>query len=398
MAPKYYLISKITNTSFTNYRGSARRLSERIPETVDEIFVGVYKKPKKIKKITTFKDKEGNIIERAFDYSDGRLRNRIYTYDNSKISADEQVKSITIRDLWINKKMLSFYDAFLKDYEESKPLKTVLWNFSKIITNHISNNPKTDTKILSQTVVSNYGTPTKMKHRFVEYPAIISNKIQKTQQKILQFLVNSQTSKIIPKSISSQNAAVPQKDSFLEFRALDVYDVREGLTKRFLKERKMNKGQDIQIDPFYYPQNEDEKIYSAMFDPNDGSINFNRFYKAKSKAEVVSTSRHETEHAWQYFLRARIAMPTTEWEAFINRNFCVPKTKKLIREAMKYYKSIRNYVSLTKELEQNKQLDKYRNNYIEKKAHSAGRKASKQYIKEGYEIRKEFSHIPEKFL
>jgi (p)ppGpp synthase/HD superfamily hydrolase len=109
-------------------------------------------------------------------------------------------------------------------------------------------------------------------------------------------------------------------------------------------------------------------------------------------------ARHEVEHGWQYFLRSRIASPVTEWEEFINTTFGKIKSKKLIREARRYAKSIKNYVALTKELEEAGKVQEYKDNYIEVKARKAGQKARTDYDKQGKSIRNSFKHIPKEYL
>ena len=68
------------------------------------------------------------------------------------------------------------------------------------------------------------------------------------------------------------------------------------------------------------------------------------------------------------------------------------KTKKARNEAKRCTKSIQNYVSLDEDVQ------KYRKNYIEIKARKAGKRAMKQYDREGQSIRKSFPHIPNELL
>lgn len=397
MKAEYYLISKSIGKSYTKYRGDAISISETIPHTVDEVWVGIKKHPEKMRRITTFRNKDGDIIERAFDYSNGKLRNRLYRYDYTKISDKQAVKSTEIRDMYIKKKVFPFYEKFLEDYKETHPLKTILWNLTEITTNHFNWNKQIDKKVISQVKISNLERPTEVRHSFIEFPHIIKNKIQNTKKKILSFTVNEQTQKVDTNDIYTQNTCFPNNDSFLAQRALNIYECREPLTKRFLKERKLQ-DKNITIEPYYYPKNEDEKLYSAHFEPKDGSINFNRFYKAYSKSQVVSTSAHEAEHGFQYYLRARYKNPTTEWEKNILNDFGRIKDRKTLKQAKRYYKSIINYRPLSKELVDSNNEDIYRNAYIEKKSNKKGQKAASQYDREGKTIRNNFKYIPERFL
>ena len=397
MNSKYFLITKLNGIKYSDYQGSAQIISETIPHSVDVVWVGIKKQPNKIRKITTFKDYAGDIIERSFDYSDGKIRNRVYTNRVLKIRDNEKVSTTVIKDYYINKKMLPHYNQMMEEFSEVHPLKKILWNLTKIITNHLSINTKNGNKILSQTNILNMQTPTKQKHSFIEFPQIKNNKIQNRKPKILSFTVNGLTNKIKSGSIYCQNTQIPENDSFLAQRALPIYDSKEVFANKFLKERKLTKAE-IFVEPDYYPKNEDEKLYAADFNPENGSINFNRFFKPYSKAETAKIAKHEVEHGWQYYLRSRITIPSTEWERFISLTFGKIKNKKLKTEGIKYTKSILNYTNYTKELEEKGQLNKYLDNFIEKIANKNAKKVKNIYNKEGKVIRNNFKHIPKEYL
>ena len=397
MSNKYFLIANLGKKNYSEYRGSARSISEKIPHTVEELWVGIKKQPKKTRKITTFRDENGNIIEKAFDYSDNKLRHRLYKRRTININENETVNSVTIHDYNINKRVLPYYEDMLYEYEELNPIKTMLWNLKEVITNHVSTNKQTGEKILSQVKIENLETPTKQKHSFIEFPPVINNKFQSGKKKILSFLVNGLTNKIIKGTEISKNTKMPQHDSYLPYRALTINDSKEPLTRRYIKERKLENAL-IEINPDYYPQNEDDKLYAADFNPVNGSINFNREFKPASKTRVAGIAKHETEHAWQYFLRSRVTLPVTEWEEFISENFGRIRLKNLLKEAKRYTKSIKSYISLTKELEDAGKVQEYRDNYIEIKASKAGAKTRKEYDKQGKVIRNNFKHIPKEYL
>ena len=76
MKSNFYVISKTTQ-NFSDYLSGTIRLSNQIPYTVKEVILG--RKEKVSGKITTFLDKEGNVIEKAFNIKDKPLKNRIYT-------------------------------------------------------------------------------------------------------------------------------------------------------------------------------------------------------------------------------------------------------------------------------------------------------------------------------
>ncbi len=395
MANRSYIMANLKGLSFVKYRGDSIRLSQRVPKTVDDVWIGVAKRPDKTKRITTYRDKNGNIIERCFDLGDGYLRNRIYQNKTTEIGSGESVKSTIVKEFKIRKRMLKAYFDILEDYKEEHPPKTTLWTPIKVIANHLSTT-KNGEKILSQVKITDMETPTKEIHTFIEFPRK-TDKNKKTSLKLLSYMVNTLTGKVLPKSKKTEGVKFPSDDSFLNFRAMDINDAIEPITRFFVKKRSLKKA-DIKINPEYYPQNEDEKLFAAHFDPNNGSINFNINYRPASKTGLVGTAAHEAEHGWQYFLKALSGHAAGDWEEGAFETFGKLCDEKLVREARRYTKSIENYTPLSEELKQSGKIDEYRDNYIEKMANKAGEKARKKYDIEGKQLRRSFPHIPEKFL
>ena len=62
MSSKFQLISK-TTTSFIKYKGDAVRLTLNPPAKVDEVIVALKDNENLKRRITTFRDSQGNIIE-----------------------------------------------------------------------------------------------------------------------------------------------------------------------------------------------------------------------------------------------------------------------------------------------------------------------------------------------
>ena len=103
---KHYLISKTTQ-KYTDYASNVIKLSKSTPYTVDEVVIGKNGKP--CKKITTFKDSKGNLIERIFNYEGEPLRNRIYTHNENTIGEDEIVSSTTIKSYYLKRNHIDIY-------------------------------------------------------------------------------------------------------------------------------------------------------------------------------------------------------------------------------------------------------------------------------------------------
>lgn len=388
MTSGYYIVSKAFSQPYYKYKGDALRLINQTARTVDEIVISNRNNPDILKKITTFRDSDGNIIERIFDYSDKIYKNRIYTRQDNIIGENEYVISTDVKEYTLPKILKNAYKQLVSEGRS----RTCLWTPVKFYTNHFSENIETGEKVLTKTLRKNILKPQKEVHSFIEFPHITKEKDKKGTKKILEFIVNaSDGHKINPKKLRESNVRLPQNDPFLGIRALDIEDSKKALAKKFLSERKL-KNKMITINPQYLPETSDEELLKGLFDPNDGSLNFVKSYKFKSKSDVCATARHETEHGWQFYLHARNTKGgATKWEEKIYKTFG-DLPQKLEQEAQKYTTSIQNYVS------SGENLEKYRQNYIEELAFKEGLLARKKYDAQRAEIKKLFPHIPSELL
>lgn len=388
MTSGYYLISKIEKLPYYKYKGDALRLINQTARTVDEVVVGLKNCPEIIRRITTFKDSKGNIIERAIDFSDKPYRNRIYTTRYNIIGRDEFVTSVHTKEYTLLRTLKEVHEQSVID----RYPRTLFWAPVKFFTNHTSENVETGAKILTQVKQTNLLRPQKETHTYIEFPHIISGKIENKKKKILKFFVNTLNGHTInAKNTLELETKLPQNDSFLGIRALDINDSKTAFAQKFLIERGL-KNKRITINPEYLPVDDREELAKALFDPNEGSINFVKGHKFTSKSEVCATSRHETEHGWQFYLHARNTQGgTTYWEEKMYDLFRdLPKSLK--KEAQKYTDSICSYVTIAED------RAKYRKNLIEIKANEQGEKAKVIYDYERTEIQKEFPHIPKELL
>lgn len=389
MTNKYYLISKNYGQSFIKYKGNVIRLSRQLPYTVDEVVVGVKGKIGQEKRIMTFKDSQGNILERVFDYFNKPLKNQIYTRQDFTKGEDLFITSTTVKEYTLDRAALSIYKTHKEELERLN-IPTLLWNKTKIENNHLCENLNSEEKIFSRTSITNIKQPTKQIHTFIEFPHIKNGKRQTNNKTILQFRVDS-NKKQATEVITEHNAQMPKQDSFLAFRALDFSEIKEAISNYFIKQRGLSK-MNIEVEPEYQPKGDPIDRLIAEFNPGNGFIHFNRYHKFQSKPQLVSTSRHEVEHAWQYYLYARNTGGRFDWEMEIAKRFGEIRNKKLKKEAEKYTKSIDNYVSYLEDYE------KYKKNYIEIKANYEGLQARNKYEKEAKEIRKAFPFIPKEML
>lgn len=385
-----YLMLKTPIRPFVKYKGDAIRLSSKTPFSVDEVYIGTKHHPEKLSCITTFRDSKGNIIERVFDMADGYLRNRLYSVTENTIGENEIVKSTTVKEYKLKKRMIPAYEKLLEEYKKLGVPKDVLWTPIQLITNHLSENISTGEKVLSQSKITGMQKPTKELHEIIEFPHIINNKIQKAKKKFVRYVVNSLTNKIVSGTGVSKGVRFPRTDSFLPFRVLDIDSAKYGLTEKFLKDKKLS-NIDVRIQTEYSPKPDEEET-SALFFGTDGTIRYNKKYKFSSKSKLAETAGHETEHVMQWFLFSRNTGGESIWQINIAQKFGGLKTKKVRNEAKRCTKSIYNYVSI------NEDVEKYYKNYVEIKARKAGLKAKKQYDREGQSVRKSFPHIPKELL
>lgn len=383
MVGKSYLISRTTQR-YTNYASKAIKLSKSTPYTVDEVLIG--KKGKPCKKITTFRDSKGNLIERIFNCEGEPLRNRIYTHNENTIGEDEIVSSTTIKSYYLKRNHIDDYKTYQEQFINANKLH--LWQKGEVQTNHISENIYNGDRILSITKIKQIPQSNgQVTHSIVEYPVIKNGKIEKSDNKSLEYKVDNDYS--VPKgSIKTKHAKPPTKDTYLGYRILDLEDAKIPLTKKFMRDRNVdNLGYAIDTD--FKPSNNSDTP-CALFD--DGSIRFNKLHKFKSKSDFVSTSSHEVEHGWQYYLDARNGGQRGEYLVSLGEEHGPIKDVKLQKEADKYTKSLDNYVPWYVDFE------KYKKNYIEVCANKKGAETQSEYDRQGKTIRNDFKHIPKEML
>ena len=165
---KYFLSSKNLGQRFADYKGKAIRLAlEAQPHTVDEVIVSI-KGNNKTRKITTFRDSNGKIIERSFDFFDKPFRNRIYQHTDNVIGEDKFVTSTTIREFSLPKNKMKIYRQFQQTLKKLD-IPTTLWEPKQILTNHLSENINTGERVLSQVKIENIEQAQKELHTYIDF-------------------------------------------------------------------------------------------------------------------------------------------------------------------------------------------------------------------------------------
>lgn len=386
MASKYFLLSKTTQR-FVDYEGRAIRLNKSTPYTVDEVLIAKKGRTIPCKKITTFKDSNGEITERIFNYSEKPIRNRVYQRCEHVIGDNEIVQSTQIKEYFLPRKIVDIYKKFQENLNTFN-IQTVLWKKGTVQTNHVSDNINNGEKILSKTTITTASdSGNDFLHTFVEYPKIKNGKIERKPVKSLEFGVDKSYN-VDYASIRANGVKSPSNDSFLGYRILSVDDVKEPITEKFIKDRGVE-GLGYIINTNYLPENGSETLCGLFY---DGNIMFNKLHDFKSKSNFVSTSSHEVEHGWQYYLDARNGGKRGENLEKLGKTYGEITDKKLKKEADVYTQSIDNYVPHYVDYE------RYCKNYIEIRANKAGAKAKQEYDEQGKTIREDFRHIPKELL
>ncbi len=388
MKPVINLIYKGPRVKYSQYKGDVIRLNKSTPSSVEEVIIGINEQKTKRGKIITFRDSNGNIIERIFDFPNRVLRNRLYSQVDNTIGADEYVESKTIKEYTIDREAIPYYKDFM-NIEKRNKNQFLFWDNKQIITNHMSYNVEKNEIIQTQTKIKNKQHSSKQTHTFIEFPRIKNGEKLKADKKELSFTINRFDNSIYKKSIKG-NVELPYDDSYLGYRALTIEDAKIPFVKKYLKEQKMD-DKDIIIRPRYNPIHEDNG-FSANFNAEDGSINFNQEVEFYSKSRLANTSRHEVEHVRHYFLQGLLNHGDTSWQTEMSLKFGEIKDKKILKEAKNYDKSIKTYVPYYVDSE------RYKKNYIEIKAKEKGREEQEKYDFEGQTIRRDFKHIPPKLL
>lgn len=385
------MISKKIGQDFAQYRGGELRLtrSSVTPTFVDEVVVGLRGDKKFKRKVVIFRDEKFKPIEKVFDYSDQPvLKNRVYSFENNFIGNDEFVTSTNVKEYSLDKNIVSVANQKrVQDFD----IVHILFDRLSSVTNHFSENFRTGETILSQVKIVDSVLPNTELHVFKEFPRIIDGKKDASKQKELSYLVDRFKNQVVKHSELEKGARLPMKDSFLAFRAMDVEDIKEPIIRRFLKERGLQRlNTPINVD--FEPVAGQEDLIAIYSDVN-GAVNFNKCYKFASKTDCVGTAKHESEHVWQYFLKALYTGGHNERTCLLAKaNEQLLKNPRILKEAEEYTGAIADYVPF------NKDFKLYKSNLIERKADAAEIIAEERYDREGEVLRKTFKHIPPKFL
>ena len=173
MKVEYYLLSKKLGQKYCKYKGDSLKLSKDIPYTVDEVIVGVKGSLDKERRITTYRNSRGEIIERAFDYYDKPFKNRLYSRESNVISEEDIVTSTTVNEFILPRKLLGMFNQF----RGFKPgLEDMFLSYKKNVTHHVAENINTGDKVVSEVSILPKTPVIYKTHKYIEYPHIVNGK------------------------------------------------------------------------------------------------------------------------------------------------------------------------------------------------------------------------------
>jgi len=359
----YKLISKRTGLNPNYIRTLPEQLSTKEAYFVDIIVVASSENTQKQKIITTYKDKNGEIIEKIFEYNgfDKPTIHKIYknleTYsDNIKAKLIQTVENIS---------KTKGFSAWKKIKTEKQIItKKGNQNIEEITTASVSTNERFINETKNET------------HTFKKYVFSKNKEGIKTKTLKLETEKNEFGIPII-KNIENINCTTPQNDEYLALRAYDYEDIRIPMAKIALKKLGLENLR-IKIDSFL---SRDKKIMGS-FDHYTGMIKFNHFIDLK--LENINTAFHEAKHALQYAIMGIFEKIQTQFGKKCFKEFKGTKTPELNLKAINYFVAHTNYVPSAKNKEE------YLTNILEKEAYKAGDLGLNDYIQKGDEIYRAF--------
>lgn len=365
----YKLVSREIGLDF-NSRKFPELLFHDEATSVDIVVIASTKNPEKTKTITTFKDKEGNILERAFESIGFNLPEKRQVYKNLKESDKNN-----------DKKIIQIYE----NLNQNNGLK--VWQ--KIETSRVFKHRDCG-KVWLANVIKVF-TPErtireakKETHFFASYyPKSMSNGgSNKTKTLTLQI---EKDENMIPQIVGyshSENFAMPKNDEYLAFRAYDAESVKKPITRFALKKFGLK---DIKI---YIEDNFNSKEkHLGSFSEEYESIFFN--YKTDSKNSIIDTAFHEAKHAFQYAVINLFGLKNkyTNYAQQCLKNLKWKKTEGLKKKAEDYFKAHEYYIS------PNENYTEYRRNLLEAEAWSAGTRFSNDYLYKSKELSNELPGV-----
>lgn len=345
-------------------------LSLTEPESADVVIIAKSDDLNKKTIITTFRDKNKEMIERVYEYEGMNkpethriykpLSNHGYKYLKGKLIQVFENLDITNKfKVW--KKISSEKQYVERDINDNICNVTI----AKVTTKERDVRPTTEES-----------------HSLTEYFVPSAYNGQKHDPRYIQFETTKE--KGIPKITSiktSEDVDIPQYDNYLAMRIYDSDDIKVPITKTALKENGLE-GLDIPVEDSYTLK--DTTI--GCFTNSTGIIHFN--YKKDDKPEMIETGFHEAKHAFQYAILGILNKIKSSFTTKCLEKFKGEITDSIRRLGDKYHEGHKNYAKAEENYRE------YRKNILEDEAWQYGEEKLKEYAQKGRALSEQFLGIP----
>lgn len=367
----YTVVSRELNLSPDAPQVTIIGISSQKAATADKVVIAKTDNPEFQKIITTFRDKNGKIIERIFEYKGFNIPEKIRIYRELVSNLKKDVKGRLIQT-FENLSPANRSKIWTKISSEKQFVHTdKFWDKADYVTITRVTTTERDIK-----------PPVEEIHSITEYPVPSSHLYILPQKKSLVFKTKKDSSGIpqITEIISAQNAHVPKNDEYLTLRMYDADDMRKPVTHIALKKSNLD-DLNINVEDAYIPN----ATTKGSFNHETGTINFNFLYRPKSS--IVGTAFHEVKHAKQYEFMGRTRMLDTKYTTECLIKHGEETSKEAIKKGRIYYNAHKNYVSGDVNYEQ------YRANLLEQEAWAEAERGVMEYIRKGEALRYQFPRV-----
>ncbi len=366
----YTLLSKQTNLPLDSVEITAERIGIQDAATADKVVIGKTDNPEQQKIITTFKDKNGKIVERIFEY---------IGFDLPEIhQIFEELTSCITDD--ITGRLIQTFENLNKS-GKAKIWTKISSEKQFVHTDTFINKKDYVTITRVSTQERNIKPPAVETHSITEYQVPDAHLYSIPNKKSLMY-TTKRDSEGIPQiiDIKADNVNIPQNDEYLALRLYDSDDMKRPITNIALKKANLD-DLGIKIEDAYTF----DDTTQGSFNNKEGIIKFN--FKYQPKDSIVDTAFHEVTHAKQYELMGRTKMLGTRYttNCLVKHGEEVSPDK--IQAGKEYYEAHENYVSSSVN------YARYRENLLEKEARAQAGQAVYDYLNQGKEIRREFPRV-----
>lgn len=400
----FTLVSKKLGIPLSEYKGELLKFlpDSFFIEAVDEVIVQKTNDPSVTKKIVTYRNFLGKIVERVFEntaeYS-SRIISQVYNQEAELIGENiYRQKSTTKYFLKKGMKNSYLYDV-AQPFTNTEDYRYQYWKPLSTVADCIKYRTTSNDVYWTRRSVKFSDSELFYEHqKITQYPKLHqkSGKFdsfdKNEEKKVVEMAV--QTGRYEKNTIkelrTSPNVKLSTNDEYLPYRAYNTADSRVPLTKHFLsKNDVIDLKIPVDIETMKNPSQ------TGRFNPMTGDILLNRNYNFVNKFDVVDTAAHESKHAYQHSIMGRTGCDIKPY--FNQRALYIKgplKDKESIQKGIAYTEADFNYPDLSTQELITKNTQAWMDNLLEKEATQDGIKACKDYLEQVEEIRNVFPHVP----